>query len=198
MDHERLARSAVRHHGVLLPALLDNLDVTARQRRRRVANGEWQRLPGGVLAVAAVPITFEMRACAALVAIPKAVLSHQSAATVLEMGVGDERIHLSVERGGRNRLPGVAIHQVDLERRDVTVRRSLRVTTRERTLVDLGAVLGVDELQRCVDDQLVAERTTLPRLEATFGRVCGQGRPSSRRCFVGSWTTPGWPNRFAR
>ena len=181
MDHERLTRSVVRNHGILLPALLDDLGVTPRQRQRRVATGEWRRLPGGVLTVAAVPITFDMQVHAALVAIPAAVLSHQTSARVLEMGVSDHRIHLSVERGGRTRLPGVVIHQVDLPRCDVTVRRGLRVTTRERTLVDLAAVIGVDELQRCVDDQLVAGRTTLPRLHATFGRLGGQGRPGTAR-----------------
>jgi very-short-patch-repair endonuclease len=181
MDRHKLAASAVGHHGVLLPDLLDAEGVTARQRRLRVASGEWRRLDNGILVIAAAPETFEMRATAALAAIPQGALSHQSSIRMHGAENHERNVHVAVPDGVRTRCPGVRLHRCELDPRDVTVRRGFRVTTLERTLVDLGATMGRTDLQRCIEDLLVQRRTTFERLERTFARLAKPGRTGIAR-----------------
>ena len=110
MDPRRIAASAAKHHGVLLPDLLDREEVTARQRRLRVASGEWRRLDCGILVVSAATETFEMLATAALAAVPTGALSHQSSVRIHTGEVFDRLVHLAVIDGTRSRLPGVVLH----------------------------------------------------------------------------------------
>lgn len=181
MDRGLIATHAARHHGVLSPAMLDKHGVSARQRRLRVANGEWRRLPNGILVIPGAPETFEMWATAALLAVPGSVLSHQSAGQIAGMGISDQRLHLSIERGGTTKSAGSVVHRSILEPCDVTRRGGFRVTTVERTLVDLGASLGLTELQRIIEEQLVAQTTTFDRLERTFTRLVRPGRTGIAR-----------------
>jgi hypothetical protein len=166
---------------VLLPDLLDREQVSAAQRRRRVQRGEWRRLDGGILVIAGVPETFEMLATAALARHPTAALSHQSALRIYGTETATSAIHLSVQAGGQTRAVGAVLHQTLLEERDVVVRKGFRVTTLERTLVDLGATMGQRELQRCIEDHIVRGRTTFARLESTFLRLAARGRTGIAR-----------------
>lgn len=52
----------------------------------------------------------------------------------------------------------------------------LRVTTIERTLVDLGAMLSPAALRSLIESQLVRRSTTFSRVEATHLRLAGKGR----------------------
>jgi predicted transcriptional regulator of viral defense system len=164
-----------------LPDLLDREQVSAAQRRRRVQRGEWRRLDGGILVIAGVPETFEMLATAALARHPTAALSHQSALRIHGTETATSAIHLSVQAGGQTRAVGAVLHQTLLEERDVVVRKGFRVTTLERTLVDLGATMGQRELQRCIEDHIVRGRTTFARLESTFLRLATRGRSGIAR-----------------
>ncbi|MFN8052032.1 MAG: DUF559 domain-containing protein [Acidimicrobiales bacterium] len=181
MDERSVAASAAQHHGVLTPDSLDRHGVTARQRRLRVASGEWRRLDNGILVVAAAPETFAMRAIAALLALPTAALSHQTALRVNGTRTADTRLHLAIAAGGTSRAPGAVLHRTVLEERDVVVRHGLRVTTIERTLIDLGATMSAGRLQRCVEDELVRGATTFSRIEATFTRLSRPGRTGIAR-----------------
>lgn len=122
-----------------------------------------------------------MLATAALTALPGSALSHQSGAQVLAMSVAARRIHLSIQRGGSRRAPGSVLHQTTLDPCDIVHRRGFRVTTPERTLVDLGATLGRDELQRVIEEQLIKRATTFDRVEQTFVRVAAGGRTGIAR-----------------
>lgn len=181
MNSGRLTAAASRQHGVLLPDLLDREQVSAAQRRRRVQRGEWRRLDGGILVIAGVPETFEMLATAALARHPTAALSHQSALRIHGTETATSAVHLSVQTGGPTRAVGAVLHQTLLEERDIVVRKGFRVTTLERTLVDLGATMGQRDLQRCIEDHLVRGRTTFARLESTFLRLATRGRTGIAR-----------------
>jgi very-short-patch-repair endonuclease len=176
MDHRRLAERVRIDHGVVSPAALEELGISDRQRLRRLASGEWRRLPCGVVVLSAFAETFETRATAALTAMPEGVLSHSSAARAHDRDIDDERMHLTTRPGGRTRLGGVVVHRSSLEPMDVTVRHGFRVTTIERTLIDLGAILGTAPLRRCIEDALVDRVTTFDRLEDTFIRRARAGR----------------------
>lgn len=183
MDHSRIARSAAQHHGVLLPDMLDAAGATARQRQSRVRAGEWRRLESGVLVLAGVPETTGMLATATLAKLPHAVLSHDTAGWVHHVEQVDERsIHAIVEAGTTSRCSGTTVHRSPLQPVDVTRRLGFRVTTLERTLVDLGSTMSERNLLRAVEACLISRATTFERLEATFARLGGRGRGGTARC----------------
>lgn len=175
-------RSAAECHGVLLPAALAEAGVTPRQCQERARRGEWKRLASGIYVVAGHPESFEMHALAALAAVPHAVLSHRSAARFWKLGVSTHpKIELTTALDRRVRLGGITVVRSPLSQADVTRRGSVRLTSLERTIVDLGAVVGDNELLRTIEDQLISGRTTHARLVATVERVCGPGRRGSAR-----------------
>ena len=73
------------------------------------------------------------------------------------------------------------MHRSSLPAVDVTRRRGVRVTTLERTLVDLGATLSVRSLTTAVEGRLIARATTFERLEGSFARLGGRGRGGTAR-----------------
>lgn len=181
MDDPRLATHARAHHGVFDHRQLDALGIGTDQRRRNVDNGRWQRLHEGVFAASTTPRTFELELEAALAAMPAAALSHRAAALALGLGELDQVVEISVEPGRRNRLAGVRVHQTPLPADHVTRRSGWRVTTVERTLIDLGKVVSTNELQRCIEDAVTSRRTTMARVESTFAELAVRGRPGIAR-----------------
>jgi hypothetical protein len=95
----------------------------------------------------------------------------------------DELIHISVpasEHDPRNPLPempGIVIHYVpDLHPDDVEVVNGLRVTSVERTLIDLGEELEREELLATFYRAWDMDLLDLDKLDATRARV--EWRPS--------------------
>lgn len=181
MDAARIARHARDHHGVFDQSFLDTLGVDSSRAAREVRSGRWRRIHEGVFASASTPDTRELLAAAGLAALPKAGLGLRSAAWVHEFGLPDETLDLVVPHGSRNRLAGARVYQADLPAEHVVRRGGWRVTTIERTLVDLGKVLSANDLQRCIDDQVVRRRTTMARVESMFGELAVRGRPGIAR-----------------
>jgi very-short-patch-repair endonuclease len=176
LDDRRIGREAALHHGVFTAPFLASIGVNAAQARRRVRCGRWTRLHEGVFSIEGVPPTFALRATAALAAMPHAVLSGEAGSRVLQLGPTTEQVELSVPHHSRHRLAGAVIRQTVLPAHHVTRRCGFRVTTVERTLIDLATALGIDALQRCIEDQLVARRTTLARVESVFDDLAAPGR----------------------
>lgn len=181
MDIVRIARHARSHRGVFTQAFLDSIGVDSSRANREVRAGRWRRLHEGVFAAAGTPDSFELRAEAALAATPTAALGLRAAGAVLGFGLSRHDLDLVVPPGGRNRLSGAVIHQSALPASHVTRRSGFRVTTVERTLVDLGKVVSANELQRCIEDQVVARRTTMARVESMFSEVAAPGRTGIAR-----------------
>lgn len=134
-----------------------------------------------MFAAAATRDSFELRAEAALRSIPSAALALVSAAATHGWGPPADQIDLAVPPGGRNRLEGTRIVQTPLPAGHVVGRNGWRVTSVERTLVDLGRVLSVVELQRCIADRVIERRTTMARVEAMFAELATRGRPGIAR-----------------
>lgn len=194
MDHTRIARETIRHHGVLLPDVLAAAGVTARQQQWRVRTGEWRRLECGILVLAGVPETVGMLATAALARLPHGALSHDTAGWVHNVEVVDEScLHVVVEAGTNSRCRGVTVHRAPMPASDVTRRHGFRVTTLERTLVDLGLTMTQRDLKRAVEGRLIAQATTFERLERAFARLGGRGRPGTARTGKGLALVDGNP-----
>ena len=107
------------------------------------------------------------------------VLCHFTAARIWRVGLPlwadcDWRIHLARPRGGSiPKRANVAGHRLDLRTGDVVILDGVRVTSPERTFLDLAATLGLDDLV-AAGDSLVSEhgpefpspRTALTSIEA--------------------------------
>lgn len=98
-------------------------------------------------------------------------VSHRSAAALHGFARFPEGpAELSVTRTARLGRPYVVHRVALLPSRDVTTVDGLRVTTVERTLVDLCALDHVPALRAAVDEALRRRKTTLERLEAALDR----------------------------
>ncbi|RNE59104.1 hypothetical protein EEJ31_11355 [Cryobacterium tepidiphilum] len=89
-------------------------------------------------------------------------LSHESAAVLWGLPVlagWPAEVHFVTERrsGGRS-YPGVRVHAVGFDARDVTVREGVVLTTVERTVVDLAARLDVKSAVAVIDRALAVDR----------------------------------------
>jgi very-short-patch-repair endonuclease len=135
-----------------------------------------------VFTFAGTPTTFELTASAALIALPKAALSHRAAARIWRFGLEEPSpLEVTVPSDSRNRLSGVRVYQSATGGRDVVVRSGFRVTNRERTLVDLGRVISLASLQGCIESQIAERLTTLARVESMFESLAARGRPGIAR-----------------
>lgn len=181
MDIVRIARHARAHRGVITQTYLDTIGVNSSRAGHEVRAGRWRRLHEGVFTAAATPDSWELRAEAALAALPAGVLGLRAAARVHHLDLADTTLDVVVPHGGRHRLDGVTVHQSSVPEWHVVRRNGWRVTTLERTLVDLGKVVPANTLQRCIEDQIVDRRTTMARVESVFGELAGRGRPGIAR-----------------
>jgi len=132
-------------HGIVLRSRAVAAGVSDSELAQAVARGQLVRLTRGAFAVAVArkPREHHRLAAIALASISAdAVLSHQSAATVLglEMLRPDlERVHLTVAVGvGAHRTATRHEHESDLGPWDVVVRDGVRTTSLERTAVDVA------------------------------------------------------------
>lgn len=94
----------------------------------------------------------------------RAVLSHQTALAVHDLGDANPvRVHMTVPRGFRAGDPALVLHKADLYPADVEDREGYRVTTAERTLLDVAAGdVPQEQVQSAVSDA-VSRRLVSPR-----------------------------------
>ena len=109
---------------------------------------------------------------------PQAVVSHDTALTVHDLSdVMPERVHLTVPRGFRKRVPaGCVLHYGSLATEEIETRPGYSVTTPLRTLIDVaGSALSQEHLDAAVKEAL--ERGLVRR--SVLGSV--RCEPSARR-----------------
>lgn len=178
IDRE-LASLAEHQHAVFDVPLLDHLGFSPDQRRSRVERGLWIPMFRGVYRLAGAPVTWMSTLCAAVLAgRPPAAAAMRSAASLWAIDGGDRRLQeLMCPRWRRERSPTLIVHETkDLDERDLTVVHGIRVTTVERTLLDLGAVRHPLTVERALETALREELTTLPELRSTLRRRGKRGR----------------------
>jgi len=153
--------------------------ISRATRQRRCASGEWERVHRRVYRSTAFPRSADQRLLAApLCAGPGAAVSHYSAAAAwgidgfdsahTEVSVGEER-KLSIEGGRLHRI-------ADLTPGDVTLLGPIPITTRARTLVDLGAVARPWLVSRALEQWLREHKVTVAEVRTTLDRVARRGR----------------------
>jgi very-short-patch-repair endonuclease len=172
-QHTRVARSQ------LLLAGVDNCSI-----QRRLRNGGLVRVHSGVYGLphtAEVPLADE--AAAVLACGPQAALSHHSAATLRKLRPGSARpVHLTTLGSSSGpRLNGVVLHRSrTLNPKDIGILHGLPVTSTARTLLDVAAALPDRDIERLLDEALLAQRlvtlTEIGELLARAGRHPGRAR----------------------
>jgi hypothetical protein len=172
---QKLARIAKKQHGVVTRAQLLAVGVSAAGIERRVAKGALIPVCRGVYRVGHSAPSREALYLAAVRACGEgALLSGRAAGHVLGLLKGKApppEVTTPTER----RIKGIRTHRSrHIDPRDARTWRGIPVTTVPRTLVDLAAVLGPDDLARACHEAGVLHRTTPRQVEAVLAR-----RPNS-------------------
>jgi predicted transcriptional regulator of viral defense system len=159
----RLARIAERQWGVVTRAQIEDSGVSGSALSRWVRHGRLHRLDRGVYALGHRSLPVEGRLLAALFyAGPGAMLSHVTAAWWWKLLGADEpaRIHLSAPGRSRSTAAVRVHHPRQLEG---TWHGRLPVTTVDRTLLDLAAVVSFDRLRRALAEAVFRNLVDLDR-----------------------------------
>lgn len=160
----RIARLAQRQHGRITAGQLERLGLTRGEIDYRLEVGRLHRVHAGVFAVGHADDTSEGQMLAAVMACGhEAVLSHLHAAHLWDIlppwvEVDLSAIHVTVPPGcRRGRRPGIVVHRAELGEQDRSRRRDIPITSPAHTLLDLGSIVQVRDLERAVDQVLTDE-----------------------------------------
>lgn len=133
---------------LLRRSLVESGDATDASLRTAVRRGDLRRIARGLYTAADHPAThvercdeYRQRVIAAAASSPGRIVSHQSAAAMLEMPLlsPDMRaVHFSNARGSGSHLRTVHVHPARIEADELTTIEGVRVTTPARTAIDVA------------------------------------------------------------
>lgn len=176
-----IAHAAI-NGGVITRSEALALGMTSSTLGRRVDEGILIRLSYGVFALPGSTLALAPTLTAACRKLG-AVVSHQSAATLHDLArfpsscptvsVAHRRTHL---------FEGAEVHQLtDLIDEHIVQINGLPVTTPERTVIDLAAVLRPGRLEYLLDNGIASGKIDLDRLAEIFSSVGRRGKPGTAR-----------------
>ncbi len=140
--------------------------------KSRIASGHLVRLNRGVYAVGHRRLNSRgIRIAALFAAGPGAALSHRDAAGLHGLRPANHTCTEITVAKQRAAPQGVRLHRAALPPTDVTRVDGLPVTTVERTLVDLAAVLAADHLAKALHEAERHRLLHLPSIEAVLART---------------------------
>jgi hypothetical protein len=118
----------------------------------------------------------------AVLALPDAVVSHQSAAYVLRFPKLPALVPtVVVPSHTTHRFPGVTVRRCDdLVESDIVQVEGMTVTNVTRTFFDLGRLLKFSDFDEIGEALVIAERMELDRFEQVTRRLARRGKPGSR------------------
>lgn len=174
IDHAR------NNGGVITRSEALALGISARTLRRRVSEGILVDISPGVLALPGAADTHVLdlhAACRKL----NATVSHESAAFIHDLDRPSfVKPTVSVPVRQSKEMLGVTVHQLtDLSDAHVTFMEDLRVTTPERTIIDLAAVLNEGHLARILDQGLARGKISMELLTELFSNLARRGKPGT-------------------
>ncbi|MCW2987004.1 MAG: hypothetical protein JWR63_4574 [Conexibacter sp.] len=203
----RVSELATSQKGVIAHGQLLDLGATRRQIDGWLTEGWLRAEHEGVYAVGhrALPAGGRFMA-AALAGGEGAVLSHRSAAAHLGLlSWSPSDIDVMIVRGGEHVRDGIAFHRPKVfGPEDRWVFDGIPCTTVARTLVDLGAVLKLHQLERAVEQAELLELLDVAAIARVLGRIARpRGVRNLRRCLGAerldaSLTQSGLERRFLR
>ena len=151
--------------------------LTAAEVARRIQGGLLRPVHRGVYLVghrARAPYAAEMAAVLALG--EGAAVSHRSAAAMMELLPYPDGadVWITAIRGDGRSRPGIRLHRSRLSRAEVHRLDRIPLTTPSRTLLDLAAVVGADQLERAVASGRRAGTVRESDLRRQLGRCHGR------------------------
>jgi very-short-patch-repair endonuclease len=176
-----LREIATREHGVVTRREALAAGVSGPQLRHRLENGTLLWVHPGVYRLGHVAPSVEATYLAAVRACGEgALLTVRAAAYHLGLIRGPAP-QPEVTAPTQRSIDGVVTHRArrPIDARDATVWRAIPVTSVARTLVDLAAVLSVDELARACHEAGVRHRTTPNHVAAALAR-CPRARGATK------------------
>jgi hypothetical protein len=162
---------------------------------RRVSDARWERIANGGYRL--IPSRGEEDLVRAAVAVlPGAVVSHGSAARLIDIEVGSEfGPTVLVHSKTTHTFPSVTVVRChDLLDRHVLHREALRLTSPARTVVDLAAVLPMGRLSRVIDDMVSNRLCSVDDIDEVLAEVARRGKPGvvAHRMGSGVPVSMGW------
>jgi len=173
-----LLKMAAEQGGVISRSQALGLDVSDRQISLRIRSGRWSRVAAGRYRILAMDDPID-RAKAAASVLPDATLSHFTAAAIQHMDHVDASTPtVTVHARTTHSFPGVVVVRTrDLLPRHTSTVDGFPVTTPERTIVDLAAVISTAQLGFVIDAALASRRVTLDGIRSVFADVARKGKP---------------------
>jgi hypothetical protein len=166
-----MARIGGDAHGAVARVQLLDAGVTAAEIEQRLATGALIREYPGVYRVGHRAPSLEARYMAAVLACGEGALLSGRAAGYLFGAIKGPAPPPGVTAPTERRVRGVTTHRSRGQgRADATTWRGIPVTTLSRTLVDLAALLDLDDLARACHEARVCHGTTPGQVEAVLAR----------------------------
>jgi hypothetical protein len=145
----------------------------------RIRSGAWLALASGVFALGSYPGTFERQCWAAVLGQPGAAVGGLAAGHLLGFrGFSPGRPEIVVPPSGNARSELATVHRYEAPAL-VTVKR-LWITSRAQTLFDIAPRIGVDRLERAIDDQILSKCLSVDELDERLSAYEGSRRPGLR------------------
>lgn len=145
---KRLFAIASEQGGYFSAAQAKEVGYSYQAQSHHVHAGNWYRVDRGLFRLAEwVPDVYDELARWTLWSKNRAVVSHDTALSVQSVGDFESgRVHLTVPPGFTMSDPAVVLHEADLEDRDIVEHTGYRVTSVERSLIDVAAASPDEEL----------------------------------------------------
>lgn len=181
---DRLMPILVAHHGLVSRAHVLSAGGTDDEISGRLRAGRWERVAPGVYRLVGFPATWESLVLGGVLSAgPGARASHLTAAVLHDIpGFGRGTPEISVHRSRDRRRAQVRVHtSTDLERSSVVARYGIPTTDVNRTLLDIGRVVGDQRLHRAIEHCRRTGATDWSAVIGTLARHARRGRPGIRR-----------------
>jgi very-short-patch-repair endonuclease len=190
-----IATLASRQHGVVARRQLLDAGLTGRQVKLRLRSGRLHEVHRGVYLVGHTVSTAHGRDMAALLACGEgAVLSHRSAAAIWDLlpypASAPAWVTVPPERSAAR--PGIRIHRAAVPRADLRRRERIPLTSPPRTILDLAAQLGLEDLERLVAEAEYRRLASVGELLDQLERNPSKRGSAGLRLVLG---LPGGPSR---
>lgn len=172
---------AASNHGLIRLEDGESAGVTRRQLEAMTRRGLLRLEYNNVWAVSGSPPTWPQRALrAAWCTGASALVSHRSAVALWGLGIG-RSVEVLVPMSTGARPPGVRVHQTRfLAGVDIDRVQGIPVTSVERTLVDIAALLPMGQLARTLDSAVAQEITTYLQTAERLITMPTRGRKGTR------------------
>jgi very-short-patch-repair endonuclease len=137
---------AARQHGLFSRRQALGLGVTPGQIDRRLRTGRWAPHRPGVLVIVGSGSTWQQRVMGCCLA-SEAPATHRASAALWSLPeIWRPRPELTVEHGRRIMVRGAVVHQSkDLHKVEIVLREGIPTTPLTRAVLDVGAVMAVDD-----------------------------------------------------